>query len=88
MYVTGDTKSLNVYKSRNMVDWELAGKAFAPEADSWAQQQVYAPECIYEPGRKEVLSFFYGKRFRPQTRISCFLIPAQKKPNTMPRRRR
>ena len=58
MYVTGDTKSLNVYKSRNMVDWELAGKAFAPEADSWAQQQVYAPECIYDREEKKYYLFF------------------------------
>ena len=58
MYVTGDTRSLNVYKSRNMADWQLAGKAFAPESDSWAQQQVYAPECIYDKEEKKYYLFF------------------------------
>ena len=51
MFSTGDAgnvRSFGVNRSRNMIDWEYVQTAFLPDAESWSQDRLYAPECIYD----------------------------------------
>lgn len=61
MFSTGDAgnvKSFGVNRSRNMIDWEYVQTAFLPDTASWAQDRLYAPECIYDETDGKYYLFF------------------------------
>lgn len=61
MFSTGDAdnvKSFGVNRSRNMIDWEYVQLAFLPEKGSWAQDRLYAPECVYDEADEKYYLFF------------------------------
>lgn len=61
MFSTGDAgnvKSFGVNRSRNMIDWEYVQTAFLPEKGSWAQNRLYAPECVYDETDGKYYLFF------------------------------
>lgn len=61
MFSTGDAdnvSSFGVNRSRNMIDWEYVQTAFLPEKGSWAQNRLYAPECVYDETDGKYYLFF------------------------------
>ena len=51
-----NTAGIQVWRSKNLTDWECMGNAFMPDVDkNWAYKGFWAPQCIYD---KE-----YGKYF-------------------------
>jgi hypothetical protein len=53
MYVTsGDlnTKGFNVYRSKDLTNWQKADVAFMPDGASWGNTKLWAPEVVEEQG--------------------------------------
>lgn len=51
-----NTSGLQVWRSKNLTDWECMGNAFMPDVDkNWAYKGFWAPQCIYDEE--------YGKYF-------------------------
>ncbi len=63
IYPTSDSQfgcqGFVAYKSRDMQKWESVGAIFAPDPDCWAQNSLWAPECIYDP-ETELYYFFFS----------------------------
>jgi hypothetical protein len=44
-----NTSGINVWRSKNLTDWECMGPAFMPDQDTnWAYKGFWAPQCIYD----------------------------------------
>lgn len=44
-----NTAGIQVWRSKNLTDWELMGNAFMPDVDAnWAYKGFWAPQCIYD----------------------------------------
>ena len=44
-----NTAGIEVWRSRNLTDWECLGPAFMPDVDTnWSYKGFWAPQCIYD----------------------------------------
>lgn len=54
-----NTAGIEVWRSRNLTDWECLGPAFMPDVDAnWAYKGFWAPQCIYDPEFKKYYMFY------------------------------
>ena len=58
MYSTDNIRSFGVRRSRDLINWEYIQTAFVSEADGWAKDRMYAPECIYDETDGKYYLFF------------------------------
>ncbi len=63
MYVTSidlNSKGFNVYRSKDLTNWQKADIAFMPEGTSWGSSKLWAPEVIEENG---IYYLFYSAQW-------------------------
>lgn len=54
-----NTAGIEVWRSRNLTDWECLGPAFMPDVDeNWSYKGYWAPQCIYDPEYKKYYMFY------------------------------
>lgn len=54
-----NTAGLQVWKSKNLTDWECMGNAFMPDVDvNWAYKGFWAPQCIYDEEYEKYFMFY------------------------------
>ena len=58
--VNGKTLHIQVAKSKDMVNWELAGDAL-PQKPTWADKDFWAPHVSYDPRAKTYYLYYSGE---------------------------
>ena len=64
-----------IFKSKDMVNWELANYVFPQGAPAWALNNFWAPELSYDKVQKKVY-LYYTARAKSSNRLSCAVAVA------------
>lgn len=64
-----------IFKSTNLVDWELVNYVFPDGAPQWASHNFWAPELSYDEAQKK-LYLHYTARDKKSNRLSCAVAVA------------
>lgn len=64
-----------IFKSKNMIDWELVSYVFPEGAPDWALKNFWAPELSYDEKQKKVY-FYYTARVKATGRLAVAVASA------------
>lgn len=65
-----------IFKSKNLVDWELVSYVFPKGAPEWALNNFWAPELAYDERQKKVY-VYYTARDKQSNRLSVAVASAE-----------
>ena len=64
-----------IFKSKDMVNWELVNYVFPKGAPKWASNNFWAPELSYDAKQKRVY-LYYTARVKESNRLACAVAVA------------
>lgn len=72
-----DTAGYQVFRSKDMVNWDCKGVAFRPEKTSWCLRNLWAPEVLAFGG-KYYMVYSAGNYHKPSGRLSLGIAVADR----------
>lgn len=58
MMYLAKSEAVNVYKSKDLANWEVESVCFTPSVDSWGKTDLWAPSCIYDEEEDKYFLFY------------------------------
>ena len=58
MMYLAKSEAVNVYKSKDMANWEVVSVCFTPSMNSWGIINLWAPSCIYDAEEDKYFLFY------------------------------
>ena len=58
MMYLAKSESVNVYKSKDLANWEVVSVCYTPSMNSWGLTDLWAPSCIYDEEEDKYFLFY------------------------------